>query len=367
MENTKQTANILWVDIAKFIGITLVIFHHTSSFISEQHSVLFLLQEYINLFHMPLFFVLAGYLYKDKGLKQNIRKIWWSLLIPYLIYQSIYFPFRLTQEVVFNHEQIFVTIKKLFIGYILGDNIDTSLFESVCAPLWFLIVIMQLRFIFAFVKETKINLCLISFLAIVILKILITNKTDLYFCLDNTLFAIPFFVFGILCKQYKATIIQNFKVLYKNNLIKYSLIFICFFSLIPIFAFNNYLNIARLTHSFAENQFLSLIYLAGIIGTLGTCLFASCIKIDNDFTKTISKNTLFIIYFHWQMLLFVRLLNIKQCIVNLNEIPVLFSTIEILICILLTFSNIMINYYIIKFLEKRVPLILGKGLKNANN
>ncbi len=51
--SSKVRSRIEWVDIAKGIGIILVIIGHVNTFNSS-------VKEWIYSFHMPLFFILAG-------------------------------------------------------------------------------------------------------------------------------------------------------------------------------------------------------------------------------------------------------------------------------------------------------------------
>lgn len=75
---------IEWIDALKGIGIILVVYGHIHS---EQDSV----RLFIYLFHMPLFFAISGYLFKQTALsvpflKQKFR----SLLLPYFSFGMIY-------------------------------------------------------------------------------------------------------------------------------------------------------------------------------------------------------------------------------------------------------------------------------------
>ena len=53
------------IDIAKGVGIILVVFGHDTLCPSIIRNVIFS-------FHMPLFFILSGYFYKDKNFKDVI-------------------------------------------------------------------------------------------------------------------------------------------------------------------------------------------------------------------------------------------------------------------------------------------------------
>lgn len=69
-----------WADYAKFIGITLMLLGHNEL---GNH----LLFDWIYTFHMPLFFILAGYFTSSKQLnyRQFIRKNANQLIVPYLL------------------------------------------------------------------------------------------------------------------------------------------------------------------------------------------------------------------------------------------------------------------------------------------
>lgn len=62
--NIDSNNRIAWVDIAKGIGIVLVLIGH----ISQNKN----LHYFIYSFHMPLFFIISGYLYSEK--EQYVRK-----------------------------------------------------------------------------------------------------------------------------------------------------------------------------------------------------------------------------------------------------------------------------------------------------
>ena len=68
--------DIVWLDYARTIGIFLVVFGHVlqqfSSF--EGYGICKTLWNYIYLFHMPLFFIISGFLFKNDGTKSiNVK------------------------------------------------------------------------------------------------------------------------------------------------------------------------------------------------------------------------------------------------------------------------------------------------------
>ena len=75
MEKTKQ--RISWIDVTKGIAIYLVILGH--SLIGLK------VNDYIFAFHMPLFFIASGLLFREKSIKKTIAGNIKKLLVPYYI------------------------------------------------------------------------------------------------------------------------------------------------------------------------------------------------------------------------------------------------------------------------------------------
>ena len=72
-----ENQRIIWIDWAKVVGITLVVWGHIPDCYGKAT---------IFLFHMPLFYMISGYLYKYRNLRDEIHRIWKSLILPYFIY-----------------------------------------------------------------------------------------------------------------------------------------------------------------------------------------------------------------------------------------------------------------------------------------
>lgn len=60
---------IEWIDICKWVGILTMICGHIA--------LLYILDKYIHAWHMPMFFVISGYLYKEYNIgdyfKENLK------------------------------------------------------------------------------------------------------------------------------------------------------------------------------------------------------------------------------------------------------------------------------------------------------
>ncbi|PPA72246.1 acyltransferase family protein [Jeotgalibacillus proteolyticus] len=77
-------------DNAKFILIFLVVFGHAIQPYIAEDPLLLSLYKTIYFFHMPAFILVAGYFAKGIHEKGHIRKLVKKLIIPYLIFQTIY-------------------------------------------------------------------------------------------------------------------------------------------------------------------------------------------------------------------------------------------------------------------------------------
>ena len=118
--------NIVWLDYARVLGISLVIFGHALQRFPafEESSWLMWLWDYIYLFHMPLFFIISGFLFRATPITmENIRsggaKIVKTLIVPYLFYQFIYLPILFVYKQGFSY---FGLLGKLLCGIFLGDR-----------------------------------------------------------------------------------------------------------------------------------------------------------------------------------------------------------------------------------------------------
>ncbi len=184
--------DIVWMDWAKLIGIFLVVYGHLLQ--KTGNWKFFQLHELWNiiyLFHMPLFFILSGYMYKSS---HSVKKIFITLVVPYLIYQILFFPAALLVHRSEGFTALYLV--KQALGGLLGDGYDTQISYYDCIPCWFIVSIIQIRLLFYFVPINKITSTALMILCPVYILFLHYNRLDLYFCLDSTCMAIPYFLTG---------------------------------------------------------------------------------------------------------------------------------------------------------------------------
>lgn len=170
---------ILWIDWAKAIGISLVVWGHFSPIARHE----------IFLFHMPFFFMISGLLYRQKGLMNELKGSVFSLVLPYLIYNLLYMsplPFGGARDI------------KTVVNVLLGNQ------EQLCyvmVPLWFLVALYVMRIICSSPKIKMIYWGIISvFLSFLLFGYLDIDQTSDYFQLKTAIFCIPFFAIGTYIK-----------------------------------------------------------------------------------------------------------------------------------------------------------------------
>lgn len=85
---TQNSKRYSYVDVIKGIGILLVVFQHCMGGRNLPDTLPWI-SLFIASFHMPLFFIISGYLYKRKDTNSYLSGKVKSLLIPYLIVMII--------------------------------------------------------------------------------------------------------------------------------------------------------------------------------------------------------------------------------------------------------------------------------------
>ena len=154
-----------WIDWGKALAVTLVVFCHLPQ-----------LQEwfyyrYLQACIITIFFFISGYLKKDRGSdKENWRKYWHGLILPYIIYNVLVYPYWFVRYYLLNGSipDLFSALKPI-IGALLFEH-ESSFAETLNGPLWYLPAILFMHVTIDLCRKTRhlhmimIVLCIISFL-----------------------------------------------------------------------------------------------------------------------------------------------------------------------------------------------------------
>ena len=340
----KENSNnrIVWVDIAKGIGIILVLIGH----ISQNKN----LHYFIYSFHMPLFFIISGYLYSEK--EQYVRKKAKSILLPYLFWSIVSFLYWVLIERNLRTQNLNPIIPATNILIARGGE-DNYIFN---VALWFLPCLFVTEVMFHFLKKRIKN---IKILSIIILFFSILgyiysklNFIRLPFCLDITLIAIGFYFLGYLWKQKIEIAFKQF-----NNKIWKSYIIIGVMTIVTVVV--SQINYGMSMNSLKFNNYF-FTYIASISGCLVIYIISNIIN-KNRMLQFLGRNTLIIMCIHEpikRILIEIihRVTNISTEILRNNIFGIIFITV-ILLIVLLPCIYIINRYF---------PILIGKSKQNVN-
>ena len=192
-ETIKISKYLEWVDWAKVIGIYLMVLGHGGLVNAD-------IRQFIFSFHMPLFFILSGFLYKQRTFAETLKKNIHTLLVPYLIMNGILLLFYLVLKII-KGTMTWDFLTSRLGAVLLGLGYNTESLIPLSTPLWFLIALFIIQTIVSLGK-TKMIRCCIMLLSIVGFMFLDTMCIDTLVPIDSAMLALPFFIFGSECKSF---------------------------------------------------------------------------------------------------------------------------------------------------------------------
>ncbi|WP_353884815.1 acyltransferase family protein [uncultured Prevotella sp.] len=196
MENSydvsKVRTRIGWVDYVKVFGIFCVLLGHNN--LANEH-----ITQYIFSFHIPLFFLLSGYLYKQTDFKSAFLKTVKTLIIPYILINFVclaYVSLFSIRDGLFGWDFLISRLGAIA----LGLGYPAYNLYPVCYPLWFLIALFIDRFILSLCK-TEVHHIVTFFISITICICFRFCKIDTLIPIDSALLAYPFLILGLYIKN----------------------------------------------------------------------------------------------------------------------------------------------------------------------
>jgi len=210
-----------FIDFAKGIGILLVVWGHTQTPFTRS----------IYIFHMPLFFMLSGFLFETKSFSFAIKRIIKLLRLLFFYYILSY---------------LFFYVINFFRGTPFVENSFFELFTGkelyrYNVPLWFLLSLIWVSTIYQMMSKIK-NQFAITIICLIISYtglFLSKNAINLPYYLDSSMSVIFFYHLGYLIKKYN--LIRKYVVNNKNFLLIFSLL-----SIVGAFSYTSYFSEIRL-------------------------------------------------------------------------------------------------------------------------
>ncbi len=346
MRYTIEIKNRLnWIDWAKAIAISLVVFGHIP--MSPDNFI----QKFITNYHMPLFFLISGYLTKKECFNINtIRKYWHTLIIPYIFYNLIFYPYWIVRHNVDVPNAVISDYIKPIIG-IFFLQLHTPISSPLNEVTWFVAVLLIMKLVLSITYLYKNGDLFLILLSLICALLYIYNQQNMVFTnlpITGLIRCMPFFIIGHFCKR------KNIIPLEPN---KYDY-FVCAIGITGSFFSYEYL-----LHYTPTITIYALFYLCAfvtVIGTISLCRIFD--KTRSTIIENISLGTIVIMGLHWMLIgstnyVLQKLLGLSHGI-----------TYPLFITIVLTIFFDSIIYPIIILFKNKYPFLLGKDIKkNQHN
>lgn len=175
--------SIDWVSTLKFFGIIAVILGHIANPFGS----------FIYSWHMPLFFMIAGFFIKTEGaLKDLLIKDWKRLMLPYFIFSM--FALMVTSLKLWGlHREPLIYLNELWAIFFWMDY--KHLINTYAFVLWFLPALFFAKFLYYIINKNSSNLLLKSGLFIFLFWISFKLPT-LPFALNNAINSVIWLFIG---------------------------------------------------------------------------------------------------------------------------------------------------------------------------
>lgn len=278
---------INWIDWAKCIAITMVVFGHIPQ--TEGSFLPF----YICTFHIPLFFFISGYLTKTRpNTKEEFRKCKRSLIIPYILYNIIFYPYWAIR--LYIDQGVGLSVLDYIIKPLIGIpflQINSPISSSVNGAMWFIAVLLIMRLTLHLCIHTSKPLLYIKIIALFFIGIYVISMKHQYplsMTIEGLFKCMPLYLLGYLTKQYHWLEKVSFQ---KDSIGAFILISI---SIGATFVYRD---------SDCFTYQMIAFYIVLITATYGTLLLCKALNsITSSVIVNVSIGTLMIMGLHWMFI-----------------------------------------------------------------
>lgn len=306
---------IYWIDWLKVFTMILVVYAHVCS--NAVVTVIFS-------FHMPLFFMISGYLHKQRQFKDELNVSFKTLIIPYYILTFVF---------------LFLHIDSDYKHYVNTALCSLEQAPFYIRPMWFVFSLAIIRIVTSVLKTLK-NCVLFSFILIVIFSLLWKNDAIPYeidvFQFYTTLLSYPFFIMG--------KIIAHNNILLKLNKASKILIWILSIPAIYLAIKNGQVNLIRCQCG----QNLLFFYLNAIVLSLGTfILFAEIKQLNrhNYYIEMTAKSMIIILAYQYTAICILKIFIDGNSIIG---------------SVLITAIVMIVGFFLSQYSWKKFPILFGK-------
>lgn len=243
----KSAEHFDYIDFARILGLYLMIVGHMNLLSSSCTTVIYS-------FHMPLFFIISGMFHKSKSKVVTLKKVYKTLLFPFLIIASswcILYLFLLIRKDMLNIDYVYHVV-----GTFISPGKSLGCLSTYCIYIWFLLALAEIKVITTCLsgKRSLIILAICSVVFFLIHQKLLPGGV---LHIDSALLALPFYVVGFVIKDYVLTPTYSYK---KSILIMLSCMLLTLF----LSRYNGLVDINNC--KYGDN--LILFYVTGVLGSL---------------------------------------------------------------------------------------------------
>lgn len=189
---------INWIDWAKAWCMTVVVFDHTP------HDGSSFLLQFLAGTNLATFFFISGYLKKPSiSHKESFKKYAYGLVVPYFIYNAIFYPYWLAKFYIEHGEIALTDAIKPIIGTLLGQ-LDSSFSSSLNGVTWFLVSLLLMHIITDYCNRQKNRILIMLTISLIAMSLYGANKYyhfAPYLTFHGLVRCISFFFIGNLMRQ----------------------------------------------------------------------------------------------------------------------------------------------------------------------
>lgn len=161
---------INWIDWAKAFCMTVVVFCH----LPQQEDTFYL--QYLASVILSTFFFVSGYLKKKNlTIKESAKKYGYALLIPYIIYNVIYYPYWAAKFYIEHGGITWGNAVKPIIGTMLGQ-LNSSFSCELNGVTWFLIALFIMHILTDVLNKNKHGKTIMLILSVITMILYGANK-----------------------------------------------------------------------------------------------------------------------------------------------------------------------------------------------
>ena len=259
----QKKERIEWIDTAKGMCITLVVFNHIllfEGFPSLYPQTFSFFNNFLSSFRMPLYFFLSGVFFKTYGGGLLfIRKKTNKILIPFIFW---YISGIVIISLLLGGDMLlkYITDKYILLDFFFNDCHSTN------GPIWFLLCLFEVNLIFCSIQiifKKRIYIYIFSILTGLLGLWLSYYSINLHASLDTALTCLPFFAFGYFINK-ETNILRSSCI--DKHLIMYAVLcgIICFLLADKVEFYRNI---------YSNHSYFTL-YICGFLGTIMIILFA---------------------------------------------------------------------------------------------